>query len=250
VQRYFVHADRMTDTLVTIVGDDVKHISRVMRMEPGDKLICCDGESRTPLCEIKEITNESIKAHIVEWVEEDKELPLLITIAQGLPKGDKLEWIVQKGTEFGASAFMPFTADRSIVKWDAKKSAKKTERLQKIAKEAAEQSHRSKIPDCSSLVSFNELLRKSKNYNFKVIAYEEAAKEDEQSNFSTILEQANPNQSMIVVIGPEGGLTEEEVSLLLENGFISCGLGPRILRTESASLYLLAAVSYHFELLR
>lgn len=233
-----------------IMGDDFHHIVRVMRMEVGDHFICCDSKGKQAQCEITEITNDMILASVVEWIETQTELPITVSIASGLPKGDKLEYVIQKGTELGANEFVPFIAARSIVKWDEKKGAKKVERWNKIAKEAAEQSHRSVVPVIPSPKRFNELISYSDGFDYKVIAYEEEAKRGEKSALASIFNKLTVGDSLLVVIGPEGGLTEKEVSELQDHGFVSCSFGPRILRTETAPLYVLSAVSYHFELAR
>ncbi|MFB6469406.1 16S rRNA (uracil(1498)-N(3))-methyltransferase [Cytobacillus sp. Hz8] len=248
MQRYFVkeyHGEQFE-----ISGEDYHHITRVMRFKENDQLLCSTLDGKTAICTIAEITDETVIANVVKWVEETSELPVAVTIASGLPKGDKLEMVIQKGTELGASMFIPFTAARSIVKWDDKKSAKKVERWQKIAKEAAEQSHRSRIPTVESPISFPLLIQASKSYDYKLIAYEEDAKHGEASVLANVFQQMQEGQSLLVVFGPEGGLTSTEVSQLKENGFQSCGLGPRILRTETAPLYVLSAISYHLELMR
>ncbi|MEH7236077.1 16S rRNA (uracil(1498)-N(3))-methyltransferase [Bacillus sp. JJ1562] len=247
MQRYFVN--QMSETQATILGEDVNHITRVMRMSVGDSIYCCYN-GRVALCAITEITNDMILANVVEWVENASELPVKVCIASGLPKGDKLEYVIQKGTELGASEFVPFVAGRSIVKWDEKKGQKKVERWGKIAKEAAEQSHRTVVPGVSKPLSFKELLSFSQSFTYKVVAYEEDAKRGESSNLARVLSQLKHGDSLFVVIGPEGGLTEKEVTTLIENEFISCSFGPRILRTETAPLYVLSAVSYYFELAR
>jgi 16S rRNA (uracil1498-N3)-methyltransferase len=249
MQRYFVENEQINDNFVTITGDDVRHISKVMRMESGDQFICCNQNGDSAVCEIEEITTTHIGANVVEWIKELKELPVNVTIAQGLPKGDKLELVVQKGTELGAASFQAFSAARSIVKWDSAKGKKKTERLQKIAKEAAEQSHRTIIPTVKEPLSFNRLLESSRDFDLKIVAYEEAAKAGESSNLASALSKVKHGESIFVVFGPEGGLTEAEVEELASNGFIPCSLGPRILRAETAPLYFLSAVSYHTELL-
>ena len=249
MQRYFVHEEQVNNNHITIEGDDAHHITRVMRMEPGDEVYCCLS-GKTALCTIAEITNTFVKVAVVQWVEERSELPVAITIASGLPKGDKLELILQKGTELGAAAFLPFQASRSIVKWDGKKSEKKVERWAKIAKEAAEQAHRSIVPSVAAPISFKELLAASVHYDACIVAYEEEARKGEKANFVQTLEKLQPGQRLLIVFGPEGGLTEDEVQRLREHTFVSCSLGPRILRTETAPLYALSAVSYHFELMR
>ena len=249
MQRYFVTNQPSTASFI-IVGEDHHHISRVMRMKTGDQIICVNDDKKSAICSIAEITDEQIIADIVKWEDESVELPIHITIVSGLPKGDKLEWVIQKGTELGANEFVPFLAARSIVKWDEKKAAKKLERWQKIAKEAAEQSHRNMIPRVSLPISLLSLLQKAKTFDHCIVAYEEEARLGEMAVLASTFNLMNPGQSLLIVFGPEGGLTTEEVSLLSEKGFLVCGLGPRILRTETAPLYLLSAVSYHFELLR
>ena len=249
MQRYFVK-QRANDDRFFIDEEDRHHIVKVMRMQIGDQIICVDPEGKQAVCRLAEITDESVVADVVQWKDEVTELPISITIASGLPKGDKLEWIIQKGTELGAHQFLPFAAKRSVVKWDEKKAAKKIERWQKIAKEAAEQSHRAFMPEIVSPMSFKELLTKSKDFNYKLAAFEDESRNGETSVFSSTLKKINKGESLLLVFGPEGGLANEEVQLLKEHGFGLCGLGPRILRTETAPLYALAAISYHFELLR
>lgn len=248
MQRYFV--EKFNESTVTITGEDYHHIVRVMRMNIDDQIICCDRVGKIAKANITEITNDTVFANIVEWMENSSELPVKIAIASGLPKGDKLEYVIQKGTELGAHEFVPFIAARSIVKWDDKKASKKVDRWNKIAKEAAEQSHRSVLPTVHTPHSFKELIAESLSYDYKLIAYEEDAKQGEKSNLASVFNKLKDGQSVLVVIGPEGGLTEKEVDALREHGFISASFGPRILRTETAPLYVLAAVSYHLELAR
>jgi 16S rRNA (uracil1498-N3)-methyltransferase len=249
VQRYFVK-QLANDNHFIIDEEDRHHIVKVMRMQIGDQVICVDSEGKQAVCRLAEITDSSVVADVVQWKDEITELPISITIASGLPKGDKLEWIVQKGTELGAHKFLPFTAARSVVKWDEKKSAKKIDRWQKIAKEAAEQSHRAFMPEILSPMSFKAMLEKSKDFHYKLAAFEEESRNGETSIFSATLQKIKKGESLLLVFGPEGGLADDEVQLLKDNGFGLCGLGPRILRTETAPLYSLAAISYHFELLR
>ncbi|MBS4215600.1 MULTISPECIES: 16S rRNA (uracil(1498)-N(3))-methyltransferase [Neobacillus] len=249
MQRYFVK-NRASEDRFFIDEEDRHHIVKVMRMELGDQIICVDPDGKQAICRLAEITDERVAADVVQWKEEVSELPISVTIASGLPKGDKLEWIIQKGTELGAHQFIPFTAVRSVVKWDEKKAAKKIDRWQKIAKEAAEQSHRAMLPEVERAMSFKELLAKSNEFDYKLAAYEEESRNGETSVFSAVLKQLKPGESLLLVFGPEGGLSDEEVQQLKLNGFDLCGLGPRILRTETAPLYSLAAISYHFELLR
>ena len=250
LQRYFVANNQLNDNDFSIIGEDVKHISKVMRMSEGDELICINEDGLVAHCKITCTSPDEVKGDVVEYLTQNTELPVKVTVAQGLPKGDKLELIVQKGTELGAFAFLPFQASRSIVKWDEKKSEKKRERLEKIAKEAAEQSYRNIVPKVYSKLSFQQLLKEAENHDIKIVAFEENAKAGEFNNLATSLQKAEVASSIFVLIGPEGGLTHEEVLELEQAGFIPCSFGPRILRTETAALYFLSAVSYHFEMLR
>lgn len=248
MQRYFVNQSA-DETRFTIAGDDYHHIARVMRMKEGDQIICVTPLNKSAVCAIAEITDEQVITEVVQWISGTSELPIEVTIVSGLPKGDKLEWIIQKGTELGAFQFIPFISARSVVKWDEKKAEKKLERWQKIAKEAAEQSHRTILPKVKSPINIKSLIKISEDFDYKLIAFEEEAKQGEASVLSKILAEMEKGQTLLFVFGPEGGLTEQEVSSLSEHGFRSCGLGPRILRTETAPLYALSAVSYHFELM-
>lgn len=251
LQRYFIDEEKANvESNIMISGDDVHHITRVLRMHSGSQIVCCTSDGFEALCEIVEFTNDQVNCSVLEWMTVNRELPVSITIASGLPKGDKLEWIIQKGTELGASSFIPFNAARSIVKLEPKKVGKKVERWEKIAKEASEQSYRNLIPTVSEPNSFDSLLKKSSNYDVKLVAYEESAKQGEKKNLVQAFDKLNDGDSLLAVFGPEGGLTEQEVKKLEEHGFYICSFGPRILRTETAPLYLLSAVSYYFELLR
>jgi 16S rRNA (uracil1498-N3)-methyltransferase len=249
VQRYFVKKKAIDDRF-HIEAEDHHHILKVMRMQIGDQVICVDTEGNQAVCRLAEITDSNVVANVLQWKDDISELPISITIASGLPKGDKLEWIIQKGTELGAHQFLPFSAARSVVKWDEKKAVKKIDRWQKIAKEAAEQSHRTIMPKVLSAISFKEMLAKSNDFHYKLAAYEEESRHGEATVLSSTLKRIKKGESLLLVFGPEGGLTTEEVKLLKINDFTLCGLGPRILRTETAPLYALAAISYHFELMR
>lgn len=246
MQRYF--AKNEEDTFF-IQEDDYHHIVRVMRMDVDDEIYCVNDNQQVARCTIANISENEVIAKVVQWIEGEIELPVSVSIVSGMPKGDKLEWIIQKGTELGAYEFIPFIAARSVVKWDEKKGGKKLIRWNKIAKEAAEQSHRTMIPEVSTPIDIKQLIRLAEGYDVKLVAYEEEAKEGESSLLTKSLKSMIKGQSILAVFGPEGGLNESEVALLKDHGFIICGLGPRILRTETAPLYLLSAVSYHFELM-
>lgn len=251
MQRYFLKND-LTDyqnQTISIDGDSFHHMIKVMRMKVDHRVYLVTKDQNAFIARISAIEEKEV---LLNWVEDDlrqQELPVNITIASGLPKGDKLDLIIQKGTELGASAFIPFAGSFSITKWDAKKAAKKIERLQKIAQEAAEQSHRTKIPAVKPLSSVKQLVDMKDQFDVCLVAYEESAKAGEDQNFVKGLKLLPPGGKLLIVFGPEGGLSKEEIESFTQSGFLPCALGPRILRTETAPLYALAATSYHFELM-
>jgi 16S rRNA (uracil1498-N3)-methyltransferase len=246
LQRYFIESLNETG-FIEISGNDFFHIVKVMRSSVGSKFYCVVN-GKTSIAEITEVLEQKLVAKPIEWITENTELPVEVTVVCGLPKGDKLDLIVQKGTELGAHYFVPFAAKRSVVKWDDKKSDKKVERLNKIAKEAAEQSHRTIIPTVLDVKNVKGLIEHSKNFDVKLIAYEESARQGEQSTLAASLKSCKAGQKIILIFGPEGGLDSQEMDQLVASGFISCGLGPRILRAETAPLYALSAISYALEL--
>lgn len=243
MQRYFVEPHQILDKTVLLEGDDAHHIAHVTRRRPGDRVVVCDGTGNCFLAELRNITSKEVAADIVEVVPEQRELPVRVTIAQGLPKGDKLEWIIQKGTELGASAFLPFSSERTVVKLDEKKEGRKRERWAKIAKEAAEQSHRSIVPAIHPPLMFADLLIRFGEFDAVLMAYEQ----EHARHMRDVCQSLKPGATLLVLIGPEGGFSEEEVRKAEEAGAVSVSLGPRILRTETASQYVLAGLSVLLE---
>jgi 16S rRNA (uracil1498-N3)-methyltransferase len=246
MQRYFVDEPFNEQKQLTITGESARHISKVMRMQKGDKIIVVQKEIAY-LCTILSVGQEVLVKQSGETIP-SPEMPIQVDIACGLPKGDKLEFIAQKGTELGMHALIPFVAERSIVKWDEKKSDKKIQRLSKIAQEAAEQSHRTFVPIISPPLSFKQLLETFPSYDAVFVADEEEAK-GKRTRFADQLKKVYDSESkcILFIFGPEGGISRKEIELLKEQGALSVALGPRILRAETAPLYVLSAISYEFE---
>lgn len=244
MQRYFV--DHATSGTAEIQGEDARHITRVMRMKEGQQLIVVF-QQRAYLSTITQLSEQGVDVTFGEELPNQTEMPVNVTIACGLPKGDKLDLVIQKATELGMAGFIPFEAERSIVKWDQKKWQKKKERFEKIAKEAAEQSHRTVIPTIYDLHTLQTLVSSIRSYDVVLICDEEEAKKSERVRFADHLKTVYDKKSILVVFGPEGGLDREEVEALVKNGATATTLGPRILRAETAPLYALAALSYEFE---
>ncbi|MEI5995060.1 16S rRNA (uracil(1498)-N(3))-methyltransferase [Candidatus Enterococcus mansonii] len=248
MQRYFLTESYESKERYSITGENYHHMVRVMRMEPAQQVFLAFSDRLAIIAEITEITEDTVCLKEISKEVSEKELPIHVTIACGYPKGDKLEWVVQKGTELGSHRFVGFPAKNSVVKWDLKKRVKKTERLKKIATEAAEQSHRQFAPDVVLLEKADELIHSFSEYDKVLVAYEESAKIGERSQFAKALSEVNKGESILVIFGPEGGLSVDEVERFQSLGGILCGLGPRILRAETAPLYVLSAISYQFEL--
>ncbi|HSO57485.1 MAG TPA: 16S rRNA (uracil(1498)-N(3))-methyltransferase [Paenisporosarcina sp.] len=245
MQRYFI-PQTFKDGISVISGDDAKHIQKVMRMQVGNTIIAVS-EGLAFEATIAAFDGQDVHIKKSSDFLRSNELPKKVTICCGLPKGEKLDLITQKATELGMYELILFEAERSIVKWDAQKGSKKQQRLQKIAKEAAEQSHRNVVPNIHDLLSFKELLKKSTEYDVLFVADEEDAKLEKRTRFVEVLSKIDNQQSILVVFGPEGGLSRKEIDALMSNGFHSISLGPRILRAETAPLYVLSAMSYQFE---
>ena len=182
--------------------------------------------------------------------DEKQELPIKVSIAQGLPKSDKLELVAQKSTELGVLSLIPVQMDRSVVKWDDKKATKKQYRLAKIMKEAAEQSHRKVLPTVKNLTDMDSLAT-DYSYNHVWVASEQLAHEcNDTHSLGLIFNQVQVGESVLILIGPEGGFSDSELTFFNENDWQPIRLGPRILRTETASTYILSALSFYFEEMR
>ncbi len=238
MQRYFIPANKLTGSQIQLTGDEVHHIKNVMRNKPGDRIVVCIEDGYDYVCVIGEINSRQIDCRIVEKFPSQGEPQTKITIAQSLVKGDKLEWIVQKGTEIGASSFQPFRSARSIVKINARKEMKKQDRWQRIAKEAAEQSHRGKVPAVLPVLSWNAMLDEIEKFPLALIAYEKGGLPLKQ--VMTGIQAAE----ILLLIGPEGGFTKEEIHNAHERGAVPITLGPRILRTETAPLVALSCMLF------
>ena len=247
MQQYFVSGQVPQDIFQITDKDTAKHMFSVMRLQTDDELVLVFEDGIKRLARV--VDSQSGSLEIIEELAVNVELPVSVTIAMGFPKGDKLEFVAQKATELGMAALWAFPADWSVVKWDGKKLAKKAEKLEKIAQGAAEQSKRNRIPAVRLFEKKSDFLAQLAGFDKVILAYEEAAKESEQANLVKTLTDVQVGQSVLVIIGPEGGVSPEEVTAFEESGAIKTGLGPRILRAETAPLYVLSAISYVTELL-
>ncbi|WP_435170988.1 RsmE family RNA methyltransferase [Paenibacillus glycanilyticus] len=250
MQRYFVAAEQFDGSSVRLIGEDAFHAVRVMRMKPEEKFIASDGISRVVLASVREAASSEVVADIVEELPMDSESSWSVTIAQSLPKGDKMELVIQKGTEIGAYAFAPFQSERMIVQYDGKKEAKRMERWSKIAKEAAEQSHRCRVPAIEPVRSWRELKEAIPAFDLALFCYEREGDAAAGTGIRDALlswRQAGHTAAepkMLLIVGPEGGFTEREADEAEAAGAVIVGLGRRILRTETAGIVGLTCLLY------
>ena len=249
MQRYFINqVIQLVGEMISVPKEQEHHMIKVMRMNVGE---CCEIVDEKEQLYIAKLTQVSpLELVIEEPKEQNVELPIDVTIFVGLSKGDKLETIVQKATELGVHTIVPVEMKRNMVKWTKDKSQKKIERLRKIAQEAAEQSHRLHVPKVLDLMTLKESVILAKQSTEALVAFEEVAKEGEAVVFVQMLTSLQKGDSIAFYFGPEGGFDVQEIEYLNSQEIHSCALGPRILRAETAPMYALAAVSYHFELLK
>ncbi|SDT36115.1 16S rRNA (uracil1498-N3)-methyltransferase [Paenibacillaceae bacterium GAS479] len=253
MQRYFITPEQFGDNGVILSGEDAHHIARVMRMKPGDEVIVSDGAEREVRIVLTAVDPSEVRGDIAEGLPMDREPLWQVTVAQGLPKGDKMELVIQKGTEIGAAGFLPFQCERIVVQYDARKEAKRLERWGKIAKEAAEQAHRSRLPIIHEVHSWKELLAAFSSYDLVLFCYEaEGHEPGAATGLADRIKQAreagkltaDKAHRLLLVVGPEGGFSPREAEAAAAAGAMAAGLGRRILRAETAPLAGLACLMY------
>ena len=244
MQQFFAEPSMIREGHVFLEGPDVNHMKNVLRMKQGEDVRISDSTGKTYLCSIQAYEEKRAVLDILKELDADTELPSRIWLFQGLPKGDKMELIVQKAVELGVYSVVPFSAKRSIVRLDEKKAEKKRNRWQAVAKGAAEQSGRSIIPEVQPPRDLAGALQMATGLDVVLIPYEQ---EEGMKGMARTVRGIRPGQSVGVFIGPEGGFEEEEVRQAVESGAVPVSLGKRILRTETAGLAVLSILMYHLE---
>ena len=242
--KFFVTKDAIGSDEVTITGEDVNHIRNVLRMQKGETFYVSTGDDREYECELNCLEENYVTARIVDIHGSNRELPVKITLFQALPKGDKMETIIQKAVELGVYKIVPVATKRCVVKLDDKKKKKKAERWNAISLAAAKQSKRNEIPNVEAVCTFAQAMESLKVYDKAIIPYENA--EGMQHARETIA-SVKKEQTVAVFIGPEGGFSEEEIALAVQNDVIPIPLGHRILRTETAAMTILSILMFALE---
>ena len=244
--QFFVDDAQIGKEFITIIGSDVNHIKNVLRMKPGEKIRVSNQKGQDYFCSIIELGDDFVQADILDSEAANTELSSKIYLFQALPKGDRMETVVQKAVELGVHEIIPVAMKYCVVKLDAKKAENKRKRWQAIAESAAKQSKRSLIPVVHEVMSFKEALSYAKECKVNLVPYEnergmEATKE-------AVLE-LKKDDTISVMIGPEGGFSEEEIELVKEENMKIISLGKRILRTDTAAIATLSMLMLQLEML-
>lgn len=245
MQRFFVPAGQWSAQAVRITGPDARQLAAVLRAKPGDRIIAADGRGRAAVAVITRVSPDEVTADLAEALPVTGEPAVRITVAQGLPKGDKMDLVIQKGTEIGAVRFIPFVSRRTVVKLDERKAAGRLARWSRIAKEAAEQAHRGAVPVVAPVTPWRELLQAAGRYDLALLCYER----EEALAFRRLLADVQaraPAPDILLIVGPEGGFADEEAREAESAGCRPVSLGRRILRTETAALVALSCILYEF----
>ena len=244
MQHFFADPSCVDGEQIRLAGSDVNHMKNVLRMKPGEEVWVSDGEGMDYFCSVEGYEEKEAVLRVVKKEVSQTELASRLILFQGLPKGDKMEWIVQKAVELGAYSVVPVSTRRCVVKLDNKKAEKKVSRWQQIAESAAKQSKRMLVPEVRSVMTFKEALAYAKELDVLLIPYELAKGMKETKE---LIRSIEPGKSIGVFIGPEGGFEEQEVADAMEAGAKPITLGHRILRTETAGLAVLSVLMFQLE---
>lgn len=242
--RFYVEEPGEVGSEIVLRGENARHIAYALRMAVGDRVVLCDGRGTDCLCTLVAFDGERVVARVDERRSGTGESPVAVTLYQACPKGDKLEWIVQKAVELGAASIVPFEGERCVRRPRPDKEVRQTERLCRIAAEAAGQCGRSVLPRVGTPLSFDGMLTACRASELVLFCYEGQG----TTPLRALLETCPPPRSIAVIVGPEGGFSEREADAARAAGALLCGLGPRILRCETAPLAALSAILYRYEL--
>lgn len=245
--QFFVGIGQVRDNKAYITGGDVNHIVNVLRMKKGDSLrVKMEDDPNVYICGISDISEETVVCDVHEVVPEAAELPAKIVLFQGLPKGDKMELIIQKAVELGAAEIVPVRMKNAVVKLDDKKASVKVARWRLIAEAAAKQAKRDIIPTVGDVMTYREAIEYIRPMDVRLLAYEHTDA-DSMNETRNILSGIKENDTIGIMIGPEGGFDDSEVELAISADVKPITLGHRILRTETAGMLFISWLVYLLE---
>ena len=242
--RFYISEEQIRENEITIEGSDVNHIRNVLRLEVGDWVVACDGKDRDYVSRIHGMEKDAVLLRVEKVRPTGTELPTRITLFQGIPKKDKMEFIIQKSVELGVYEIVPVMMKRCVVKLDDKKAKKKQERWQGIAESAAKQCDRGMIPRVHEPVTMEEAIDMARELDYNMIPYE---LQDGIDDSREIVAHACTQDSVGIFIGPEGGFEADEVEQAMACGMEAMTLGKRILRTETAGMALLSILMFQMQ---
>ncbi len=246
--KFFVKQDQIEENIVTLCGDDAFHISRSLRMAKGEHITVTDTEAKEYDCVLSEFLPDCVRAEIVSVGVSKAESPVKIYLYQALPKGDKLDTVIQKSVECGVYEVVLFESKRCIAKSKKDADDRKNERRNRIALEAAKQSGRGYVPKVLGIFSFDEAMKSAVEKEICLFCYEGEREATLKSVLGSCLQNGALPGSVSVIVGSEGGFSPSEAALAIERGASPVSLGNRILRTETASSFVLGCLSYVFEM--
>lgn len=241
---FFIQAYQVRGNTIKIEGSDVNHMKNVLRMKPGERVTVTDEDSVEYQCHIERLEEDAVWLEIENRSCVDHELCADIYLFQGLPKGDKMELIIQKSVELGVHTIVPVETKRCVVRLDEKKKAAKLKRWNAIAQSAAKQSKRTRIPQIPSIMSMEEAVRMAETFDLVCIPYEQ---EEGMKGLGKFLDKLHSGMKAAFFIGPEGGFEENEIEMAKQHGIYPVSLGKRILRTETAGLALMSMMMLRLE---
>ena len=242
MRRIFIKALLQEELVIT--GGDAHHLGRVMRARAGDRILVADDEGKVGEYELTGFTESSVSMKLGQQVDERTESRVEIVLAQCLPKGDKLDLIVQKATELGVNVIVPLASDNCGVRYDGKKAKAKQEKWQKIADEAGKQCGRSRLPEVQQVQPFRQWLREAADGKRDDTAVCMCYENELQQGMKDFLQGQRAAKRFVAIIGPEGGFSLAEAALAKELGIASVSLGTRILRAETAAISAAAVIQY------
>jgi 16S rRNA (uracil1498-N3)-methyltransferase len=239
--RFYVSNPRIEQGLLKVEGSEVRHIRRVLRLKVGDRVVLFDGSAKEYEGIIVEESPSSVMIKVEDILSPPKESPLEITLAQSLLKGEKMEYLIQKATELGIKKIVPFFSSRSVPLLDKSKKLRRYHRWEKIAIEACKQCGRTAVPKVEPLQNYSEMLGMAPSESLRLILWEKKGQ-----GLKEVLKGSNGKAKIFFVVGPEGGMSDEEVGEAQRAGFIPITLGKRILRSETAGLCFLSVLQYEW----
>jgi 16S rRNA (uracil1498-N3)-methyltransferase len=243
MRRFYISPENITKEMPILTGSDAVHIAQVLRYKTGDIITLFDGSGTEYKAKILQLSPNRVQVSILHHRIADKELPIYITIAQGFLKEKKMDRVVRQLSEIGVSQWIPFQAIRSVVRLNAKRLDLRKERWEKIAVEAAKQCGRNRLMSIEPVASFSQVLDRYTEFHQGLIFWEK-----ETNGLKKVPPKANiqPGSRIIILLGPEGGFDPTEIQAAKEKGFVTAGLGPRILRAETAAVAAGALIQFIF----